>query len=339
LPALAAVDLNRSKESLMTDRQFTAGMWVFGQIIDRYATDGYNEPPSTLDIITQAAEAGLVGMDLNYPWPEADLSPEDVSAALTAAGLSAVCVTPVIYGRRFRSGSFSNADPEIRRAAADLADESVDVAKRLGAKYVKFWPGQDGYDYPFQVDYAALREHGVGGIGAVCRNHPETQFAIEYKLKEPRNRLLWSTAAATLVAIDETGVDNLGVVMDFGHSLFAKENPAEALHLLQSHGRLVDIELDDNYREWDDDLTAGALHLVETLEFLHGVRQIGWTDELKLDLFPYREDRGEAVRQSIETLRRLEGAVDRIDLDQLAKIQAGHDAMAAHALVRDVLLR
>ena len=41
----------------------------------------------------------------------------------------------------------------------------------------------------------------------------------------------------------------------------------------------------------DDDLTAGALHLVETLEFLHVVRAIGWTDSLKLDLSPYREDR------------------------------------------------
>ncbi len=323
----------------MTDRKYTAGMWVFGQIIDRYATDGYNEPPSTRDIIRQAADAGLVGMDLNYPWPEADLSPEEVSAALTASGMSAVCITPVIYGRRFRSGSFSNADAEIRRAAADLADESVDVAKRMGAKYVKFWPGQDGYDYPFQVDYAALRRHGVGGLGAVCDNHPDMQFAVEYKLKEPRNRLLWSTAAATLIAIDETGSDNLGVVLDFGHSLFAKENPAEALSLLHSHGRLVDIELDDNYREWDDDLTAGALHLVETLEFLHGVRQIGWTDEIKLDLFPYREDKGEAVRQSIKTLQRLEDAAERLDLEQLGRIQANHDAMGAQELVREALLR
>ena len=171
----------------------------------------------------------------------------------------------------------------------------------------------------------------------VCANHPDIQFAVEYKLKEPRNRLLWSTAAATLVAIEETGADNLGVVLDFGHSLFAKENPAEALHLLHSHGRLVDIELDDNYREWDDDLTAGALHLVETLEFLHGVRQIGWTDAIKLDLFPYREDRVEAVRESIATLERLEECVTKIPADALATVHARHDAMAAQRLVRSAL--
>jgi len=319
-------------------RAFTAGMWVYGQIIDRYATDGYNDPPSTLDIIAQAAESGLVGLDLNYPWPEADLTPEAVSAALAAAGLSTVCITPVIYNRQFRSGSFSSIDPPTRRAVADLADEAVDVANRMGARYVKFWPGQDGYDYPFQVDYGQLREHGLGGIRDVARNHPTTTFAIEYKLKEPRNRLLWSTAAATLVNIEDTGVDNLGVVIDFGHSLFAKENPAEALHLLHSHGRLVDIELDDNYREWDDDLTAGALHLVETLEFLHVVQQIGWTDPLKLDLFPYRENRVRAVHESIETLRRLEECLGRLDAEALAHAQAAHDAMAVQSLVRKALL-
>lgn len=317
---------------------FTAGMWVFGQIIDRYATDGYNPPVSTLDIIARAgAIDGLVGLDLNYPW-EPDLPASEVRKAMEAAGLSSVCVTPVIYSRRFRGGSFTNADPAVRAEAAELVERSVEVAAELGAGYVKLWPGQDGYDYPFQVDYPTLREHGVGGVAAVARNNPGTTFAIEYKLKEPRNRLLWSTAATTLVNIDHAGVDNLGVVIDFGHSLFAKENPAEALSLVHASGRLVDIELDDNYREWDDDLTAGALHLVETLEFLHGVNRIGWTGPLKLDLFPYREDRAEAVRQSILTLTALRERADRLPLDRLAAVHGGHDAMAAQALVRELLL-
>ncbi|HEY8456777.1 MAG TPA: TIM barrel protein [Actinopolymorphaceae bacterium] len=320
-------------------REFTAGMWVFGQIIDRYATDGYNPPVATLDVIAQAAATGeLVGIDINYPWPEPDLSVADVKKALDEAGLQTVCVTPVIYNRQFRSGSFSHADPAVRKKATDLADESVDVARQLGARYVKFWPGQDGYDYPFQVDYRTLREHGIGGIRDVARNHPDTTFAIEYKLKEPRTRLLWSTAAATLVNIEQAGVDNLGVVIDFGHSLFAKENPAEALAMVHAAGRLVDIELDDNYREWDDDLTVGALHLVETLEFLYVVRQIGWSGPLKLDLFPYREDRIEAVRQSVASIRRLEECVDRLPIEELEEIQSRHDAMAAQALVRKALI-
>jgi xylose isomerase len=85
-------------------------------------------------------------------------------------------------------------------------------------------------------------------------------------------------------------------------------------------------------------MTAGALHLVETLEFLHGVRQIGWTDPLKLDLFPYRENRIEAVQESIATLHALEAALDRLDLEALGAAQAGHDAMAVQRLVRAAIL-
>lgn len=319
-------------------RDYTGGMWTFGQILDRYATTGYGDRVGTLDAIAMAASAGLVGVDLNYPF-DPGVSVAEVSAALGRHGQRAVCVTPVIYDRRFRSGSFSSADVETRRAARDLAEEAVRVAEELGADYVKFWPGQDGYDYPFQVNYDDLRRHSIQGIGDVARMFPSVQFGIEYKLKEPRNRLFWSTAPTTLLAIDQMDVPNVGVVIDFGHSLFAKENPAEALSLISSAGRLVDVELDDNYREWDDDLTAGSVHLVETMEFLYMVRQIGWQRPIKLDLFPYREDPVEAVRQSIATLRLLEQAAARLDPGALAEAQARHDAMAVQRLIRSALLR
>jgi sugar phosphate isomerase/epimerase len=167
----------------------------------------------------------LVALDLNYPWPEADLTPKEVSEKLAEHGLAATCVTPVIYNRQHSAGSFSSPDAAIRAAARDLADESVEVATTLGARYVKFWPDQDGYDYPFQVDYGQLRRDGIGGIADVARNHPDTTLAVEYKLKEPRTRLLWSTAAATLVNIKDAGVDNLGVVIDCGHSFIRQGEP------------------------------------------------------------------------------------------------------------------
>lgn len=80
------------------------------------------------------------------------------------------------------------------------------------------------------------------------------------------------------------------------------------------------------------------MHLVETLEFLYVVRQIGWSGPLKLDLFPYREDRIEAVRQSVASIRRLEECVDRLPIEELEEIQSRHDAMAAQALVRKALI-
>jgi xylose isomerase len=311
-------------------------MWIFGRIIDRYATDGYGPPVGTIEAIRLAGSTELIGIDLNYPFDEG-VTVREVADELRTQDLHAVCITPIIYGRQFRSGSFTNPDPALRAAAHDLAVEAVDVAAQLGARYVKFWPGQDGYDYPFQVNYKEVRTHGLTGIRDIARLFPEVSFGIEYKLKEPRTHLLWSTGAATLLALDQMKADNVGVVIDFGHSLFAKENPAEVLSLVHETGRLVDIELCDNYREWDDDLAAGSLHVVETLEFLHMVHAIGWNEPLKLDLFPYRENAQDAVAQSIMNLQAIEDRAARIDPVALGQAQSTHDAMNAQQLIRSAL--
>ncbi|MEV0385866.1 hypothetical protein [Nonomuraea sp. NPDC050643] len=64
-----------------------------------------------------------------------------------------------------------------------------------------------------------------------------------------------------MLAIKEAGQPNVGIVMDFGHSLLAGETPAEALQLVHRRGRLVSVELNDNRRGWDDDLPVAAVVL------------------------------------------------------------------------------
>ena len=86
------------------------------------------------------------------------------------------------------------------------------------------------------------------------------------------------------------------------------------LHLINDHGRLFTVEVNDNWREWDDDLPVGSIHLIETLEFFLALRQIEWTEPILLDQFPFREDPVEAARSSISTMKAIDAAIDRIDL-------------------------
>jgi xylose isomerase len=324
---------------MAVDPTFGAGIWMFQQFVDRYATDAYGPPVGTLEAIERAATVGDIKvLDINYPFAGDGVTVDQVREALRRTGMRAQAITPHLYMREFQMGSFTNPDPLLRRKAVDLGKRAIEVARALDAAYVKFWPGQDGFDYPFQVDYRRLWDHSVEGIRAVAQADPAMQFAIEYKLKEPRVHMFFGTAARTLLAIEDMGVDNVGIVLDLGHSLFAKEAPADVLHLVSRRGKLVSVEVNDNWREWDDDMAVGSVHLIETLEFLHALRQIDWQGPVLLDQFPFREDAVEAARSSIRTIRAMNRVLDRLDPGTLSAVQDRHDALAAQRIVLDLLL-
>jgi xylose isomerase len=324
----------------MTDLPvFGAGIWHFATYLDRYATEGYGEP---VVLIEQIDKAGAVGdlsvVDLNWPFAGFDGTLDDVKAALERNNLRAIAVTPEIYNKDYVKGSITNPDPAVRAKALDLLHEATKLAQALGCEYVKLWFGQDGWDYPFQVNYHDVWNLAVDALRELCSAHPDIRFVIEYKPREPRNKIIFPNAARTLLAIQQTGCDNLGVLLDFGHSLYGLETPADAAQLCIDHGKLFAIDVNDNFRGWDDDMVVGSVHLVETFEFFHTLRRNNWAGVWQLDQFPFREDSVQAAKQAITFLKAIHRALDALDDDALAAAQANHDALAAQKLVQKVLL-
>ncbi len=139
---------------------------MFQQFVDRYATDAYGPPVGTLEAIERAAEVGDIKcLDINYPFAGDDVTVEQVHATLERTGMRAQAITPHLYMREFQLGSFTNPDAAVRQKAIDLGKQAIEVAQALDANYVKFWPGQDGFDYPFQADYRQA-------VGLLGRGHP-----------------------------------------------------------------------------------------------------------------------------------------------------------------------
>ena len=323
----------------MTDGPvFGAGLWNFATYVDRYATDGYGEPRSTIEQIDLAGRVGDIAyVDINFPWTPG-VTTDDVKAALERNGLRAIGVTPDIYLREHQMGAFTNPDPAKRASAMEIMHGAAEAVRALGARYVKIWPGQDGFDYPFQVDYKELNRLAVEGMRELASAHPDLKFVIEYKPREPRTHMFWSSAARTVLGIQAMDVDNVGVLLDFGHALFGGESPAEAAQLLIDHGLLWGMDVNDNYRGWDDDMVVGTVHMTEVLEFFHTLRVNGWEGVWQLDQFPFREDVVDNARTSIRFLKALHRALDRLDEDALAEAQAGQDPLAAQRVVQDALL-
>jgi xylose isomerase len=57
----------------------------------------------------------------------------------------------------------------------------------------------------------------------------------------------------------------------------------------------------------------------------------------QLDQFPFREDSVEAANLAISFLKRVHGALARLDATALLEAQRNHDAIAAHRLVQAAL--
>ena len=236
--------------------QFGAGLWHFASYVDRYATDGYAPPVSTLE---QIARAGAVGdlsvVDVPYPFTEG-VTVEQVKAALKEHGLEAIGVTPEIYMRRFSKGASTKPDAAVRAGALEVLNEAAAVVRDLSARYLKVWPGQDGWDYPFQVNHHEEWELAVSGMRnwpsrtPTSRSSSSTSCASRATrcsgTRQPRRCSVsrpweWTTSACSWTR----------------SSLYGGESPAAAAQLLIDHGLLWGMDVNDNLRGWDDDMVVG----------------------------------------------------------------------------------
>lgn len=319
-------------------QKFGAGIWHFATYVDRYATDGYGPARSLLEMIDLAGQVeDLTVVDINFPFADPALSLDTVEAALARNNLSVIGITPEIYTREFAKGAFTNPDPGVRRRANEVITEAAGVVRRLGASYVKLWPGQDGWDYPFQVDHGVLWKNSIDGVGELAEANPDLKFVIEYKPREPRVHMSYDSMARTLLGIEKIGLPNVGVLLDFGHSLYGGESPADAAQLAIDHGRLFGMDVNDNLRGWDDDLIAGSVHPIELFEFFYTLRKNGWEGVWQLDQFPFREDSVAAATSAIDFLKAVERALDTLDFEAMKQAQARHDAVTALNLARQAL--
>lgn len=322
----------------MGNLKFGAGIWHFATYVDRYATDGYGAPRDVVEAIDLAGQVkDLSVVDLNWPFFGGNFSNAQIKEALDRNKLGVIGITPEMYTKQFRKGAFTNPDPGVRRAAHDLITEACDVVRYFKADYVKVWPGQDGWDYPFQVDHGQLWKHSLEGIGQLASENPDLKFVIEYKPREPRVYMSFGSVARTLLGIEKIGLPNIGILLDFGHAIFGGENAADSAQLALDYGRLFGMDVNDNYRSWDDDLVAGSLHPIELFEYFHVLRKNKWDGVWQLDQFPFREDSIATANHAIDFLKGVDRALDVLDWEALKAAQANHDAITALRIAQKAL--
>jgi xylose isomerase len=321
----------------MDGNRFAAGLWVFAQSEEKHG--GYDSTFSVNDQIKLAASVpGLKGIELIAPAHVSRENVKQVKNWLDDAGLTPVSVNPYVWTEPiWQRGAFTSPDPKVRRAAIDTAKLAVDLGHELGTRRMCLWPGEDGWDYHFQVDYRQLWDWTAQALDEIARYDPETRIGYEYKHNEPRTHMLVSNAAKAALLGFELGLPNIGAYLDFGHALMSREIPAETVVMLARVNRLMGVHVNDTYGSGDDDMAVGAVHFWGMVEFLLALDEVGYEGWLTLDLVPKRESAVGACARSISNMKSYLKLISKLDRVALNQAQANQDALEAQRLVQELI--
>ncbi|MGE5508537.1 MAG: sugar phosphate isomerase/epimerase family protein [Chitinophagales bacterium] len=325
----------------------SVGIWAFGGNATRFMPSGYHPGAvkETMVEKTRRAVDGLGdlvdGFEYHYPGEVNEANLDQVLAALGGKDLYAVALG--LFGEpRYALGTFTNPDAGLRREVVQVTKAGIDLAAGAGANFI-IWPGGDGYNYPFQVDYAALWQHFLEGVGEVVdyAARKGVRVFLEHKNSEPAMKILMRNMGMSLYVVHklkELGYDTslLQLNMDWQHLIMNGENLAEYVAVLAGEGLLGHQHANSGWGTFDDDNMVGALNFTETVAIAKELQRVGYGtrgERIGFDLFPYTEDQVEAVRRSILHWEFIMELAGRIDDARLAEAQGRSDAVSAYAAV------
>ncbi|MCD9020263.1 sugar phosphate isomerase/epimerase family protein [Cohnella silvisoli] len=306
---------------------------------DRFVQNGYREAASLDEQLELASRIkGLTGIAFDFPTQFED--PMRMKEKLENFGLRMGMLEIDLFSQpKWKYGSITSTDPKVRKEAMALIKRGIDAAAAAEAADVQLWLGQDGYEYPFQSDYTAAWDSLAESLTELAAYRPDVSLTVEYKAKEPRARCYIANAGVALALVNHVGKPNIGVTLDVGHALMAKENPAESAALLHRFGRLFHLHINDNYRDWDHDMLPGTVNFWDTLEFFYWLRRIGYDGWYGIDIYPYRENGTEAMSRTVEWIYRFHEVAGTLDEEKFREYRNANEPLKIYDMLMKRFLR
>lgn len=304
------------------DIRMSVGHWSAGDFCDRFAPPGYHSDDAAFlntfeGQCRRTRAAGVDAIEIHQSVFEKTLNGDIDRAAIARArdgflpelGVTlTACNINTWTHPKFRLGGPCNPDPAIRRAALDEVLKGVELCRELKIPVLSVWPGSDGADYHFQIDYKQSIEWFTEALVAVnreCLKHG-IKLAIEPKPYEPRELFMIIPTAASAILVAQqvnaaTGGNNCGLTIDYGHQKMEATTASTACDLAAYAGVPVhkfDVN-DARQGRNDQDLMFGTISIPESVEYLFTTFVRGYTGYYSQDQFTYREDPTRAIERSL----------------------------------------
>ena len=318
------------KQSLITG--------FLSQTKDRFHV--YNEEKNLEEKFKLVSEInGMDGVEVVYPYEVYD--PDNLKRLLNKYQLNLAAINVNVKAEpEFKNGGLTSNDKEIRNKAVRFIKEAKDFALKVGANKVTCCPLGDGYEFNFNCDYAQSWKYLIETFGEGADYRTEIPLFIEYKPAETRGRCFLDTASKTLCLLNDINNKQLGITLDFGHSvMFGNENPAEALSLLAKSRFPYYIHVNDNDGRWDWDLWTGSKHFLDYVEFLYYLQKYHYNDYLTSDTSPTRWDIKGTFEANTRLTNKIWHLLNRLDKEIFEKLITGPDYLKTwHFIEQNIFL-
>jgi xylose isomerase len=277
---------------------------------------------------------GITHLEFNYPEHIVGYDLEELKKAIAPLKVNGFAMR---WRKEWLDGDFTNPNEELRRKAIQMAKDAADTCRELGGSVITLWFENDGFDYPFQMDYEESWGKLVEGIREVADYAPDMKISVEYKPFEERDFAMVDSAGMTLYLIHDVDRDNVGCTLDFCHMLMKHDNPAFGLALAASKGKLFGLHMNDGYGWKDSGLIFGSVNFAQAAEFIYYLERYHYDGVVFFDTFPIREESRAECQANINAFELIQAKVEREGIDRISEIVARHDGISAQKLVLDML--
>ena len=310
-----------------------------GQTRDRFSE--YHQPTELadrLEIVKQIP--GVGGVEVVFPY-ETGGSAERCKQLVHGAGLEFAAINANIKKEtNVVAGALTRPNADIRTQAIEIIKKAKDFAIEVGAPLVSCCPLSDGWDNLFQVDYQRSWRLMADALAeAADYRGDEMPLFVEYKINETRVNCQLDSCAKTILMLKDVGNKNMGVTIDFGHSLLAKENPAQVLAMCEETDTDYYLHTNDNDWFFDWDLVAGSRNFLHTVEFFFYAREFGYDKYFTADASPRIFDMVGFFSEHAKMKTAIWELVGKLDRAKYRRLMAEERWMDLMALVRTEIYR
>jgi xylose isomerase len=324
-------------KSFHLDLKFSAGIWFFSpsdsRFHEKYGPDLSIE--QRLEIARGLKKYGLAGLEAHYP-NEINEENEKLWRDFCAdTGIRLVTVVPLLFrSREFEFGALSSPLPEARKAAIEVTRRALEMNCRMDTDFCVVWPGIDGYENPFGIDFAAMRDRFADGLAEAMDCVPGVRVAFEPKPYEPRGHILFGTTPEGILLAHQVESllqhrDNRQLLVEehalvclnpeVGHALMAHEDLPYAYSWPLSEGRLAHMHLNSQpLGNFDQDLNVGTISPEQTEALLYILKMQGYRGWFGIDINPERMPVETALRINMDALRAANDRINELDHESIA---------------------